>query len=268
MKNTGNFFAIGLFVSMIQMMAFGFVSCGKPVVGFAEYNFIDTVYAAESSPYHLTINVDWQYPDRYADKNVLHTLQWTVLSDVFGVENVGSSPKMVMEAYVHELATDFKDVYSSYEPGFTSVQQCSFELKAEVISQNNDILAYKIETYSYMGGAHGVGNTVYRNYNLATGKAISEEDLFLPGYKEALTGRMLESLVASDDNVKSIEDLKAMYFVDGIRPNGNFYLTGDGMTYVFNPYEAAAYARGIVEIALSKEELLSLLKSDVVRFWE
>lgn len=269
MKYTGKFFVMGIWASMILMLDFGFVSCNKSVVRYTAYSLIDTVYAGESSPYHLTVNIDWQYPDRYSDKDVLHTLQGSVLSDVFGVEYVGASPMTVMEAYGHELAMDFKDTYSSFEPGFTCVQQCSFELKGEITSQNEnaDILAYKIYTYSYMGGAHGVGNTLYRNYSMTTGKAVSEDDIFLPGYQEALTGKMLESLMASDESVNSMDDLKIVYFVEGIRPNGNFYFTGDGITYVFNPYEAAAYARGIVEITLSKEELLPLLKSDLP-FWK
>ena len=43
-------------------------------------------------------------------------------------------------------------------------------------------------------------------------------------------------------------------------PNGNFYVSEEGITWVYNPYEIAAYASGVIELPISWETLKPFLQ--------
>jgi hypothetical protein len=49
------------------------------------------------------------------------------------------------------------------------------------------------------------------------------------------------------------------YFVDEIKPNENFYVTGEGVGFVYNHYEIAPYSFGATDIFLTKEGLKEIL---------
>jgi hypothetical protein len=47
-----------------------------------------------------------------------------------------------------------------------------------------------------------------------------------------------------------------------VDPNDNFFITGGGIGFFYNPYEIAPYSSGSTEIFLPWEEILPLLKKE------
>ena len=134
-------------------------------------------------------------------------------------------------------------------------------LAGRIMHCTDKILAYGIERYVYMGGAHGSTVRSFTNYCLKTGAILREKDLFSEGYEAPLRQLLLMNLVEQNEDMQLIEDLQnSDYQVDEIRPNGNFYITEEGITYVFNQYEIAPYAYGEIDIFISNDQLTTLLR--------
>ena len=49
-----------------------------------------------------------------------------------------------------------------------------------------------------------------------------------------------------------------MLFIQEVEPNDNFYITEDGVTFIYNHYEIAPYAMGIIKITIPWNELEGL----------
>ena len=56
------------------------------------------------------------------------------------------------------------------------------------------------------------------------------------------------------------EDEAISLLVDEISPNGNFSVGENGVTFIFNQYEIAAYAFGVIEITIPADEIKPFLK--------
>ena len=118
-----------------------------------------------------------------------------------------------------------------------------------------------MDVYEYTGGAHGNRYLLIQNYDLQTGDAVSEQDLFIDDYYESLKTLLLEALIAQTDEAETRKDLRRLgYSVADVVPNENFYVTDEGITYVYNPYEIAPYAMGCIQISLSWDSIRHLLR--------
>ena len=91
-------------------------------------------------------------------------------------------------------------------------------------------------------------------FDLTTGEIVSEEDLFVEDYFSPLCD-LLEEAVA--ENV-SEEDQEMLFGMP--EPNGNFSVSEAGITWVFNPYEIAAYASGVIELPIPWAKLKPYLQ--------
>jgi hypothetical protein len=130
------------------------------------------------------------------------------------------------------------------------------------------IYSYGINRYVFMGGAHGLNTINYLNFNLKNGKQITESDLFMKNSTKKLTELIKKRIVEQSLEDESLEPIKNLdktdFWIDAIKPNGNFYITDESLNYVFNPYEIGPYYLGITEVRLPYERLKSILKPNSI----
>ncbi len=169
------------------------------------------------------------------------------------------------EALLTSIKSEFLDNYSnSNEELYKEMPGASYEwvlLKCTHIIYNDDHkLSFYNSSYTFTGGAHGQGTQEFTTVNLKTGKIITLNDLFKPGYENQLTPLLTNKL---HQNLKLPAGGKlndAGYFVDEIKPNDNFYVNGQGIGFYYNQYDIAPYSSGPTDIFLTREELKGLLR--------
>jgi hypothetical protein len=119
-----------------------------------------------------------------------------------------------------------------------------------------------------MGGAHGLSTSNYLNFNIKNGKKITESDLFSDNYVTKLSELIKVRIVEQSFEDKSNEPILSLndtdFWVDAIKPNGNFYITDESINYVYNPYEIAPYYMGQTEVVLPFYRLIDILKPNNV----
>lgn len=115
--------------------------------------------------------------------------------------------------------------------------------------------------YQYSGGAHGLGELRYITIDLMKNEIISLKDLFKPtvDFKALINAEINEQISRRTQQGE-------VFFVGndgfiGIKDQQNFYINQEGLiVIVFNVYEIAPYAAGVVEIPLDMTRLLPYMK--------
>lgn len=230
--------------------------------------------------YHLLDNPDnpncnlqikFVYPAKFANKEILKSVQQHFVSSYFGENYEDLTPQEAVVRYTE----DYLKAYKELEPEFKSEVENAdeqpvgawfsyYEMSSDDIAYNqNDLLSYTVNFENYTGGAHGAHTFNNHVLDLKTGKALTEEDLFIENYQDSLA-KILVDQIAKQNNVTDPKELENIGFfsVDEIFPNNNFLVDETGITYTFNEYEIAAYVVGAVRVHLPFNEIQYLLKKD------
>ena len=110
-------------------------------------------------------------------------------------------------------------------------------------SMNDRLLLYHLGTYSYMaGGAHGIYANNYVTYDLKTEKAVALEEI------------IADTTLLRDVTFKAIKqaydyDKDDLFIPDnGLLPlPRDFYIDGSALHVVYQVYEIASYAQGMID---------------------
>lgn len=262
---------IAALCSTLQRIAMPHVVC-------KEYSFDKVAYLSEGQESSLTFSIRYAYPVAVnAPEEVLSKLQRSVCQTVLGEAFLDMRPQQAIEAYaalkhteyiqnnlplLQEWAIDHEDE-PLCETCFNEELIISAAPMTDHLPESADrfLWSYAMDVYEYTGGAHGNRYLLIQNYDLETGDMVNEQDLFIDDYYEPLKTLLLNALIAQTDNAESKRDLRRMgYSVADVVPNENFYVTQEGITYVYNPYEIAPYAMGCIEIFLPWETVRPLIR--------
>lgn len=179
--------------------------------------------------------------------------------------------KNTNEAIGALLLKDKKRFFSDYQKDLKEVKDSDIRNGAEMYNyevsnelliafRNNKLLVLELANYAYTGGAHGNHGNSYTCINLVDNKVITLNDIIKEGSKKKLN-QLLEKHFRKDYNVKPADPLTdGGLFENNIKPNNNFYITGKGIGFCYNPYEIGPYAMGTIDIFIPFTELQSDIK--------
>jgi hypothetical protein len=94
------------------------------------------------------------------------------------------------------------------------------------------------------------------SYDLNTRKKIRLADVFRAGYQQGLK----EALNRAAQKKYGTTRLSDLLLVEEIEPNENFFLTGKGICFVFQPYEIAPFVMGEQNIYLPYSYIKNIVK--------
>lgn len=119
---------------------------------------------------------------------------------------------------------------------------------------SRSLKTYETMDDSYTGGAHGSTYHNHMVFNLLTGKVITEADLFMEGFEDALSETLYDRILEDLDE----ELWDAIYETPTF--NGNFTVSEQGVTWWYNPYEIGPYVLGFLSAAFTWDELAPYLR--------
>lgn len=150
------------------------------------------------------------------------------------------------------MAMQYKEL-PDYTIGYTA------ELKSTVLLKNAKYFSISLDNYSFAGGAHGNYGTALNTFDLNTGKYIELTEIIAD---TSAIRPMLEKAFVAQKKQDSGEDLKLedLLFPDfkQLPMPLQWCVVQDGVRFIYNPYEVAAYAIGQTDILLRWEELGNL----------
>lgn len=211
----------------------------------------------EDAPYTFSIDMKIEWPVSGPDAESLKDMQKGITGLLFGNEIQTFDIEYAIDAY-NRSAVEFyqlenEEIAQEIDDDWGFMLNWSESMDGNFLPTYAGYISYVKYLYGYSGGAHGMDAKTAVTFDSKTGKTITENDLFVPGYEERLTESLRNHL--SDCNIE-----KDMLFEPEIFPSENFYLTPEGITYIYQRYEIGPYAIGIIEVTVPWSEIQDILR--------
>lgn len=130
----------------------------------------------------------------------------------------------------------------------------------DVIFNDNNWLVIEMSGSEYTGGAHGNYGVSYLNIDMQQKRVWKMEDVLTVDTTKLST--LLNNEARRYFAMPAPEKLEDRMLTDRATPNGNIFITPTGISFVYNPYEIASYADGIITLFLPYSQLKDLLKPE------
>lgn len=267
-------------VWMVPLMLAVTISCTHGGGSRSSEILFDTIAVEKAIPLlqendttlpHAEVSLSFTYPVKFRDEESVARLQQIFQGTFFGETRFDSmSPREAVDRYLQEYSSRYSSLSNSYYEdkarleGETPVWYWySLHNSNKILFSSDSLLSYAVEYSDYEGGAHGSYRILYTNIDLQRMTTLSEEDLFLPGYYNPLTEKILQSLMESY-SVDEPDSLlqKGFFTIEDIVPNNNFWLNEEGIHYAYNQYEIAPYAMGVIHVTVPFSALSDIMLPD------
>lgn len=219
--------------------------------------FSEVAPLQEGTPYDFTMEMQIEWPEDGTSRKALKEMQKGITDLLFGSELETTDIEYAMKAYnsrsVDFYRQDNEDYLEDVEDEWGFMMNWSESIDGNFLEPYDGMASYLKYSYGYSGGAHGMDALTCRTFDLKTGREIFEEDLFKPGYEDRLTEVLRTNLLSS------IEDQNMLFETD-ITPSDNFYLTSEGITYIYQRYEIGPYAIGIIKVTIPWKEIQDIIR--------
>lgn len=163
-------------------------------------------------------------------------------------------------AYLSELESTKKEGYSEeLLNGFVH----EFIIRDSITYEKNNLFSLQTLYYEYSGGAHGLQTTTAYTFDFTKETTLTPDLLFKPGSISKIDSLILRNIVAQNEvnTPDELEELGFFNYTDA-KTTDNMLLTSDGVTFIYNPYEIAAYVVGTVRVVLPYSTISSYLSDD------
>ncbi len=250
---------------MVTGAAFAVVACGETDVKVNRANVHIEEALSPGRTDSVTVTVAAEYPAEGLSDTVVSSMCDIIVETAFGSDYAG----LEVQAAADKWAADFVDEYKktnmelladiandSEDDGIGPILNWGTEIQGYFSGRHGDVISYTVTNYVYEGGAHGSASEDAVNMDIKSGKQISEDDFFIPGYKEGLSSALTAHLRDAMPDQESYDAL----FVKDIEPNGNFKVSEQGVTYIYGQYEIGPYYLGIIKVTVPWDELGDLVR--------
>ena len=227
-------------IAMFALALFA-VACSKGdgvvMPEFSEYIFAtdDTKCCEVSIKYQRIANADASAALASIDEQNYQNTFGNYSLDVMDVEVSAST----MAADYQSMCDDCDVAYYYY------LDQRAF------MTRDDKVVCYETYIESYTGGAHGGNIMLYECFDLASGAIYDFDYLFEDVWGEAMRKLVYDKLVATY-GVLLIEG------VEELPMSTSLLITDTGILFVYQPYEVACFAAGILSVEVSDEEMVEV----------
>ncbi len=221
------------------------------------YEFSEISPLQEGAPFDFTMEMNIEWPEGGASSTALKEMQKGITDLLFGNELETIDIEYAMKAYnsrsVDFYRQDNLEYLEDIEEEWSFMMDWSESINGSFLDPYKGMVSYLKYAYGYSGGAHGMDVLTCRTFDLKTGEQIFEEDLFKRGYEDRLTEALRANLLSSYED-------HDMFFETDITPSDEFYLTSEGITYIYQRYEIGPYAIGIIDVLVPWKEIQDIIR--------
>lgn len=141
----------------------------------------------------------------------------------------------------------------------TVLLRIPYELMSEgAVYRTSEVESVMLDKYSYTGGANGAAERIYLNFDPATGRLLSESELFTSSdeLRRMITDRFSEAV---DEDYILFDDIT----IDSLPLPRQIGFDSIGVVAYYNLYEIAPRSSGTVEIHIPYDETDDIVKFDM-----
>lgn len=155
----------------------------------------------------------------------------------------------------------------SFKNGYSELQELyddeptDWEAKVEgnISYEDENLITISLESYLFTGGAHGYTSKTFLNFDKKKGIELENSELFKNSEEfQAFAEEMFRQKERIPKD-KSINYTGFMFEQDSFYLPENIGFTKEGVKLLYNQYEVASYADGIIELVLPHSEVQPFL---------
>ncbi len=221
------------------------------------HEFRKSFALAEGRTDSLTVEMNVECPEDgltgKVTEKIGNQIKRAIYGDNFTVLHVDDG----FTKFSEDLAKEYRAANLDLLEKFKDMAGLSWEyiLESRFTGTYRHYASYRVSTYSYTGGAHGMPATKAYVFDLKSGESVEESEFFTEDYMPQLSELLTAHAKDGSDNPD-----KLTLFVSEVEPNGNFEVSAEGITYIYNPYDIAPYSDGTIFITIPWKELKTILK--------
>ena len=213
----------------------------------------EPIAPAETLCYHIEFNLDTLAGESELAKSLSQVLRDSVLYRP-GFPTVQQTMANYADSLRSEWKAELAEMYDS-ESDFRETLQYYHTVEGLQAENGTDsILSYQTIIDCYLGGAHGSYVVFYYNFDKKTGKLIGIDDVVPAAGREQVLKDM-EKQLCEDWGAKDLPELQektGITMLGDLYLTNNFLLTGDSIEFLFNQYEIAPYAAGLISVTVKR----------------
>ena len=186
------------------------------------------------------------------ENEIANKINFTVGSAIIYYLN-SNIEKNIQAATISEASEKFIKNYENDKKEFPEISPYIAEISISESTIKENIISFRVQQYTFTGGAHGNGSTKFLNFNPSTGVLIPNSSLIKN--KDEFT-EFVEELFKKEHNISPNESINSTgYWFE----NDKFSLpdaigfTEESLLIIYNQYEIASYADGPIELAIPLE---------------
>ncbi|MCD7957164.1 MAG: DUF3298 and DUF4163 domain-containing protein [Lachnospiraceae bacterium] len=200
--------------------------------------------------------------------------QWIMYAECGSVSADGEGYEALSEAvseWNEEQAETFWSTcgelaeYAAEDAAYENLDADSYYYNArremELTHVDENVLSLVIMEYAYTGGAHGNYGYTSVNFDVTTGEILELNDIMedAEGFRSSAQAYLIEILESEygEELFGGYEDtVAAMWDTEP-----TWYLSAEGITFVFDPYELGSYATGAISVTCPYAEVGTYMKA-------
>ena len=217
-------------------------SCKEELkIDFSEEN-IESSQDAE-----ISIN----FPKAEGNKLVSALINTTIQNYIVSQTNL--SEDSLTNLSIDEAVKRFNTEFVNFKTDFPeSPQKWEAFIDGEVTYRSPEVICIAINSYLDTGGAHGNTTVRFFNFNPQTGELYTKEELIsnIEGLSEVIENKLKEEV-----KLKSDEPMEDFFFGKDFQLPESLGFSDEGLIVLYNPYEIASYAQGIIEFTIPFEAI-------------
>lgn len=194
----------------------------------------------------------------YASENVTRAM----ISKVDDTEFFNSMHSSMLKEYLVDGACsegpqELRYVAPTKLPKNTSLSSAEQDMKLKRAKNGVYVLYFHVQEYC-MGAAHPMYGEYALNYDVVGNRQLKLRDIFDPN-QTAEINRTYRALVnkINDEFKESVN----------LNDASGWYISDAGIVFLFQPYEIASFADGVVEIILPVKKYKRFFRPEVLKFW-
>lgn len=126
-----------------------------------------------------------------------------------------------------------------------------------------DVKAYKIDITTYAGGAHGGYYELWYNFDRKSGSHITAGEAFDMSREAELKEQIRQAICEKYEckDLQTLQDsLGILVMCDVFVNDTNFRLQKQGVEFLYNPYDIASWAVGLISVNIPYDRLNALCR--------
>lgn len=178
------------------------------------------------------------------------------VADPEGSEKIANNLPEVAKGFFKSVADAQKEMPDAATMVYT------YEALGDTLLITPGVISLYYNESTYTGGAHGNYNTSFYNFDAATGKLLALQEII----RDTLAlNKLAEIKFKVEETAMAKENGIEFKMEDYFFPENKFILpqnigiTKEGLRLLYNPYEVAAYARGMIILDIPWQELKGIV---------